>query len=66
MSCNRLEYIDALRGLTMLMVVIGHIELFSFGEGIFLCTPIYKYIQMPLFFFISGYIAAFKTPGTRI
>lgn len=54
---NRIEYIDALRGFTMLLVVLGHIEIFSFAEQTFLYTPYYKLFRMPLFFFISGYIA---------
>lgn len=54
---TRIEYIDALRGFTMILVVLGHIELVSFSEQTFLYTSIYKFFRMPLFFFISGYIA---------
>ena len=58
---NRIEYIDAVRGFTMLMVILGHFEVFTFSAQAFLGTPVYKLIQMPLFFFISGYMA-FKNP----
>ncbi len=57
MAQKRIEYIDALRGFTMVLVVLGHIELISFCEQTFLYTPYYKFFRMPLFFFISGYIA---------
>lgn len=55
-------YIDALRGLAMLMVVICHIEGFSiFIEEfhITLLRRICEGVMLPLFFFISGSI--FKT-----
>jgi peptidoglycan/LPS O-acetylase OafA/YrhL len=53
---NRLGYIDAIRGFAMLLVVYGHVNFFSFK-----ITPsigvITESIQMPIFFFISGYVA---------
>lgn len=53
---TRIEYIDALRGFTILLVVLVHIETFSFSEQVFLYTSIFRFFRMPLFFFISGYI----------
>ena len=53
---RRIEYIDALRGFTMLLVVIGHIALFSFGVSPFGVDVTHAF-RMPLFFFISGFIA---------
>jgi len=55
---KRIEYIDALRGLTMILVVFSHVELSCMG----ITTPTYlnevlMSFRMPLFFFISGYIA---------
>ena len=53
----RIEYIDALRGFTMILVVFSHVELFSFGFPS--PSPLGDLIVsffMPLFFFISGYI----------
>lgn len=57
MKTNRIEYIDALRGFAILLVIFCHIEIHSFQNQAFLYTHIYKLIHMPLFFFISGYIA---------
>lgn len=56
---KRIEYIDALRGFTMLLVVIHHIELFGFHmlPQDFLLNSVFLTFRMPLFFFISGYIA---------
>lgn len=52
-----MPYIDALRGLAIIFVVFGHIELFSFFD--FQYTTIigrfFAAIQLPLFFFISGF-----------
>ena len=55
---KRIEYIDALRGFTMTLVVMLHVVAY--------CLPIqdndhqiYKYLQqvrMPMFFFISGFV----------
>ncbi len=53
----RVEYIDALRGFTMLLVVIGHVEIFGFQ---LLDTPLLRVIStfhVPLFFFLSGLMA---------
>lgn len=55
---NRLEYIDCIRGLMMLLVVFSHIETFSLFQFTYE-TPISKFFQlfrMPLFFFISGFV----------
>lgn len=52
----RYGYFDALRGLTMILVVFSHICLFSIGYcptvNLFFCT-----FRMPLFFFVSGFFA---------
>ena len=53
---ERLLYIDALRGLAMLMVVFVHVEIYSFFNFTH-TTPlmhIFSAVHMPLFFFISG------------
>ena len=54
---KRIEYIDALRGFTMILVVFSHIEIFSFKmEGITSLNQLFISFRMPLFFFISGFI----------
>lgn len=55
---KRIEYIDALRGMTMILVVFSHVELTTFG----FTTPtfinsLFMSFRMPLFFFVSGFIA---------
>lgn len=61
-SKGRIEYIDAMRGFTMLLVVFGHvltIGLQNYSEQ----SVVYAFFhtfRMPMFFFISGYIA-YKT-----
>ena len=50
---KRIGYIDALRGLTMILVVFSHIYLPN-------TTPLNQFLinfRMPLFFFISGFIS---------
>lgn len=56
---KRIQYIDALRGFTMLLVVLQHVELMSFGIEPYnsVLGNIFVSFRMPMFFFISGYIA---------
>ena len=56
---SRIQYIDALRGFTMILVVFAHVKTFGFFEFSYE-TVVGKFFQsfrMPLFFFISGFIA---------
>ncbi|MBQ8270972.1 MAG: acyltransferase family protein [Bacteroidaceae bacterium] len=55
---KRIEYIDALRGFTMILVVFSHVEMTSLGftPPTFL-NSLFMSFRMPLFFFISGFIA---------
>ena len=56
---QRIGYIDAIRGFTMLLVVFSHIETFcyhiNFDQSIL--SSLFITFRMPMFFFISGYIA---------
>ncbi len=63
---KRIEYIDAMRGVTMLLVVYSHILYFGYsgayknmtiGESSFLTyNEVFTLFRMPLFFFISGFV----------
>lgn len=56
---KRIEFIDALRGFTMILVVFAHVEtmgIFSFTSST-VVGRFFQLFRMPLFFFISGYIA---------
>lgn len=65
---ERIEYIDAMRGLAMLMVVVAHICIGSFGNHPIFDTYINQAMQLPLFFLISGFFAPgmLKKPMTKI
>ena len=58
-NTNRIQYIDAMRGFTMFLVVLGHVSTFGlglYGTDTFHYHDIANEIQMPLFFFISGFV----------
>ena len=55
---KRIEYIDAMRGFTMILVVYIHVIMFGYHTG---TNPIgfndlFVKFRMPLFFFISGWV----------
>lgn len=55
---KRIEYIDALRGFTMILVVFSHVEMTSLGfETPTFLNSMFMSFRMQLFFFISGFIA---------
>lgn len=55
----RMEWIDAMRGMTMILVVMYHTNLQGFSETVKLSSsmPLLVLIRMPLFFFISGFLS---------
>lgn len=55
---GRIEYVDALRGFTMILVVFSHVIFFSYDAGNSLTTFNSAFItfRMPLFFFVSGFV----------
>ncbi|MBO6296001.1 MAG: acyltransferase [Prevotella sp.] len=58
MPTQRIGYIDAIRGLTMLLVVYCHVEYYSYNIS-FVHTifgMLFVHFRMPMFFFISGFI----------
>ncbi|MCQ2095451.1 MAG: acyltransferase [Bacteroidaceae bacterium] len=56
---HRLEWIDAMRGFTMILVVAYHVALQGFCQTPRLSAsmPFWVLFRMPLFFFISGFLA---------
>lgn len=56
---SRLEWLDAMRGFTMLLVVTYHVAQISFGlnEKYSEVHPLLVLFRMPLFFFVSGFLA---------
>ena len=55
---KRIEYIDSMRGFTMLLVVAHHVAAFCLGINDYVPSihPILCEFRMPLFFFISGFV----------
>lgn len=54
---KRIEYIDALRGFTMILVVLTHVATFCLDlKGIPMYHTYLRQFRMPLFFFISGFV----------
>lgn len=56
---KRLAYLDAIKCLGILLVIIGHVQLFGMKIEAYDSIPtlmLYSF-NMPLFFFISGYLA---------
>jgi len=58
-SNKRLFWLDALRGFTMILVVAYHVAQFSFHENekTSAALPFLVLMRMPLFFFVSGFLA---------
>ena len=56
---KRIQYIDALRGFTMILVVFAHVLLWTFNLGNHetVIGSLFITFRMPMFFFISGYIS---------
>lgn len=56
---KRLSWLDALRGFTMILVVAYHVAQFAFHENekTSAALPFLVLLRMPLFFFVSGFLA---------
>jgi len=60
---KRLDYIDVMRGMAMLLVVFGHIPLYCYGvhgEDFPSFRWFTSMVQLPVFFFVSGYVLGEK------
>lgn len=55
---KRVLFIDAMRGFTMFLVVLGHVFVYGlgYGEEESVLSSFFITFRMPMFFFISGYI----------
>ncbi len=55
----RLNWLDALRGFTMILVVANHVNLMGFGENWKQSAALsfLMLFRMPLFFFVSGFLS---------
>lgn len=56
---HRLEWLDAMRGFTMIMVVAYHVAQMSYMQNFKMSAslPFLVLFRMPLFFFVSGFLA---------
>lgn len=57
MKNERIQYLDRIKGFAILLVVIGHVYIFSFGMTDTLVFKIIGSFHMHLFMFVSGYVA---------
>lgn len=56
---NRILFIDQLKGIAILLVVLGHVIGYNNCEDSFLWRFIYSF-HIPLFMFVSGYVAQMR------
>ena len=56
MGKQRIEYIDAMRGFTMILVVFAHVCHFCFGDSRMGYNTIFILFRLPCFFMISGWL----------
>lgn len=52
---KRIEYLDAMRGFTMTLVIIGHVFAYCMNHGNVINTELTN-LRLPLFFFVSGFL----------
>ena len=70
---SRLEWLDAMRGFTMILVVMNHVFGHGFQGNTVVSVPmsLCQLFRMPLFFFVSGFLAyksryVWNWVGTRV
>ena len=56
MGKQRIEYIDAMRGFTMILVVFSHVCSMCFGDRSMGYNDVFFLFRLPCFFFISGWL----------
>lgn len=57
MTRKRIDYIDRMKGLAILLVVMGHLYQFSYHDTQSVVPAIIGSFHMPLFLFLSGLVA---------
>lgn len=56
MATKRIEYIDAMRGFTMILVVFAHICHFCLGDSRMGYNAVFILFRLPCFFMLSGWL----------
>ena len=56
MATQRIEYIDAMRGFTMILVVFAHVCHFCLGDSRMGYNAVFILFRLPCFFMISGWL----------
>ena len=56
MAKQRIEYIDAMRGFTMILVVFAHVCHFCFGNDRMGYNAVFILFRLPCFFMLSGWL----------
>lgn len=56
MATRRIEYIDAMRGFTMILVVFAHICHFCLGDSRMGYNAVFILFRLPCFFMLSGWL----------
>ncbi len=56
MTKQRIEYIDAMRGFTMILVVYSHVCHFCLGDSLLGFNAMFFLFRLPCFFLISGWL----------
>ena len=56
MAKERIAYIDAMRGFTMILVIYSHICVFCFKDYFMAFNDVLFLLRIPCFFFISGWL----------
>lgn len=63
---HRINYIDRIKGFAIFVVVFAHVLLFSFDIGDSLAYRFCASFEMPLFMFVSGFVAYLQPDGGYI
>jgi len=61
---ERLQYLDSMKGLAIIMVIMGHVEL-SILQSTTIVTTVVSYLHIPIFMFISGLLLSRGTIFTK-